>query len=30
MTNAQITIREKKLGLLIRDARLAERRSIKE
>lgn len=30
MTNAQITIREKKLGLLIRDARMAERRSIKE
>lgn len=30
MTNAQITIREKKLGLLIRDARLSERRSIKE
>lgn len=30
MTNAQITIREKKLGLLIRDARIAERRSIKE
>lgn len=30
MTNAQITIREKKLGLLIRDARAAERRSIKE
>jgi transcriptional regulator with XRE-family HTH domain len=30
MTNAQITIREKKLGLLIRDARTAERRSIKE
>ena len=30
MNNAQITIREKKLGLLIRDARLAERRSIKE
>jgi len=30
MTNAQITLREKKLGLLIRDARLAERRSIKE
>lgn len=30
MTNAQITIREKKLGLLIRDARLAERRTIKE
>lgn len=30
MTNAQITIREKKLGLLIRDARVAERRSIKE
>lgn len=30
MTNAQITIREKKLGLLIRDARVAERRTIKE
>ncbi len=30
MNNAQITIRGKKLGLLIRDARLAERRSIKE
>jgi transcriptional regulator with XRE-family HTH domain len=30
MNNAQITIREKKLGLLIRDARMAERRSIKE
>ena len=30
MTNPQITIREKKLGLLIRDARTAERRSIKE
>jgi transcriptional regulator with XRE-family HTH domain len=30
MTNAQITIREKKLGVLIRDARMAERRSIKE
>jgi transcriptional regulator with XRE-family HTH domain len=30
MHNAQITIREKKLGLLIRDARMAERRSIKE
>lgn len=30
MTNAQLTIREKKLGLLIRDARMAERRSIKE
>ncbi|MCZ2126758.1 MAG: helix-turn-helix domain-containing protein [Anaerolineales bacterium] len=30
MTNAQITIREKKLGLLIKDARVAERRSIKE
>ncbi len=30
MTNAQITIRAKKLGLLIRDARTAERRSIKE
>ncbi len=30
MTNAQITIREKKLGLLIRDARMTERRSIKE
>ena len=30
MINAQITIREKKLGLLIRDARVAERRSIKE
>jgi transcriptional regulator with XRE-family HTH domain len=30
MNNAQITIRQKKLGLLIRDARMAERRSIKE
>ena len=30
MNNAQITLREKKLGLLIRDARMAERRSIKE
>jgi transcriptional regulator with XRE-family HTH domain len=30
MNNAQITIREKKLGLLIRDARLSERRTIKE
>ena len=30
MNNAQITIREKKLGLLIRDARLSERRSVKE
>jgi transcriptional regulator with XRE-family HTH domain len=30
MNNAQITIRGKKLGLLIRDARTAERRSIKE
>jgi len=30
MPNAQITIREKKLGLLIRDARLSERRSVKE
>jgi transcriptional regulator with XRE-family HTH domain len=30
MQNAQITIREKRLGLLIRDARMAERRSIKE
>jgi transcriptional regulator with XRE-family HTH domain len=30
MTNAQITIREKKLGLLIKDARMAARRSIKE
>ena len=30
MHNAQIIIREKKLGLLIRDARMAERRSIKE
>jgi len=30
MNNAQITIRVKKLGLLIRDARTAERRSIKE
>jgi transcriptional regulator with XRE-family HTH domain len=28
--NSQITIRTKKLGVLIRDARLAERRSIKE
>lgn len=30
MHNAQIIIREKKLGLLIRDSRMAERRSIKE
>jgi transcriptional regulator with XRE-family HTH domain len=30
MNNTQITIRQKKLGLLIRDARMAERRSIKE
>ena len=30
MNNAQIAIREKKLGLLIRNARMAERRSIKE
>ena len=30
MNNAQIIIREKKLGLLIRDARMAERRSITE
>ncbi|MDD2921709.1 MAG: helix-turn-helix transcriptional regulator [Anaerolineales bacterium] len=30
MNNAQITIREKKLGLLIRDARVAERRTVKE
>ncbi len=30
MNNAQITIRQKKLGLLIRDARMAERRSAKE
>lgn len=30
MNNAQITLREKKLGLLIKDARIAERRSIKE
>ncbi len=30
MTNAQITIRGKKLGLLIKDARMTERRSIKE
>lgn len=30
MNNAQITLREKKLGLLIRDARMAERRSVKE
>lgn len=30
MNNAQITIRQKKLGLLIRDARMAERRSVKE
>ena len=30
MNNAQIILREKKLGLLIRDARIAERRSIKE
>lgn len=30
MNNVQITIREKKLGVLIRDARLAERRSINE
>jgi len=29
-TNPQITLRQKKLGLLIRDARMAERRSIKE
>jgi len=29
-TNSQITIRTKKLGVLIRDARLAERRSVKE
>jgi transcriptional regulator with XRE-family HTH domain len=28
--NSQITIRTKKLGVLIRDARLAERRSVKE
>ncbi|MCJ7433593.1 MAG: transcriptional regulator, partial [Anaerolineales bacterium] len=28
--NSQITIRTKKLGVLIRDARIAERRSIKE
>jgi transcriptional regulator with XRE-family HTH domain len=30
MNNAQITIRQKKLGLLIRDARMTERRSVKE
>ena len=30
MNNAQITIREKKLGVLIRDARMAERRGVKE
>jgi len=30
MNNAQITIRGKKLGLLIRDARVAERRTIRE
>lgn len=30
MNTAQLTIRTKKLGLLIRDARIAERRSIKE
>ena len=30
MTNTQITIRAKKLGLLIRDARTSERRSVKE
>jgi len=30
MNNAQIVLRQKKLGLLIRDARMAERRSIKE
>lgn len=30
MNNAQITIRAKKLGLLIRDARTAERRTVKE
>jgi transcriptional regulator with XRE-family HTH domain len=30
MNNAQFTIRAKKLGVLIRDARIAERRSIKE
>lgn len=30
MNNTQITIRAKKLGLLIRDARTAERRSVKE
>ncbi len=30
MNNAKITIREKKLGLLIRDARIAERRTVKE
>jgi transcriptional regulator with XRE-family HTH domain len=30
MNNTQITIRAKKLGLLIRDARMSERRSIKE
>jgi transcriptional regulator with XRE-family HTH domain len=30
MNNAQLTIREKKLGLLIRDARIAERRTVKE
>jgi transcriptional regulator with XRE-family HTH domain len=30
MNNTQITLRAKKLGLLIRDARTAERRSVKE
>jgi transcriptional regulator with XRE-family HTH domain len=30
MNNTQITIRAKKLGLLIRDARISERRSVKE
>ncbi|MFN8412229.1 MAG: helix-turn-helix transcriptional regulator [Anaerolineales bacterium] len=30
MNNAQITLRAKKLGLLIRDARTSERRSVKE
>lgn len=30
MNNAQITIREKKLGVLIRDARMAERRGVRE
>ena len=29
-TNSQVTIRTKKLGILIRDARLAARRSVEE